>query len=414
MTDLKTWFFTEDCYPDLPEQDSYDSIRVDLPNKYCDPENASRLYNQYLDIWCAADEMGLEIMLNEHHQTATCMVPAAPIMLGILARQTKDARLLILGNPLPNRNQPVRVAEEMALVDVISKGRVEVGFVRSVPYEAAAANILPYRGSERLWESHDLILKAWTTHDGPFNFEGEWYHHRQVNIWPRPYQQPHPPVWITTGSAASTLPVAQHKHVGAIFLAGYSKVRPIFDAYRENYLKLHGEHAPLDRLAYCGLIYVGDDEKTAAEGANKMMWYMQANKVADHWKNPPGYHPPVVSANVLRGAHVSGSGAAYSTDLAEHMRRGNVFAGTPDQVYEQIKAFWEYSGGFGHMLMMGQAGHMTEQETLRSMHLYNSEVYPRLKELAKTWDPEAIMDKRADLPNRDHAEITDLAVDFVR
>ncbi len=414
MTDLKTWFFTEDCYPDLPEQDSYDSIRVDLPNKYCDPENASRLYNQYLDIWCAADEMGLEIMLNEHHQTATCMVPAAPIMLGILARQTKDARLLILGNPLPNRNQPVRVAEEMALVDVISKGRVEVGFVRSVPYEAAAANILPYRGSERLWESHDLILKAWTTHDGPFNFEGEWYHHRQVNIWPRPYQQPHPPVWITTGSAASTLPVAQHKHVGAIFLAGYSKVRPIFDAYRENYLKLHGEHAPLDRLAYCGLIYVGDDEKTAAEGANKMMWYMQANKVADHWKNPPGYHPPVVSANVLRGAHVSGSGAAYSTDLTEHMRRGNVFAGTPDQVYEQIKAFWEYSGGFGHMLMMGQAGHMTEQETLRSMHLYNSEVYPRLKELAKTWDPEAIMDKRADLPNRDHAEITDLAVDFVR
>ncbi len=414
MTDLKTWFFTEDCYPDLPEQNSYDSIRVDLPNKYCDPENASRLYNQYLDIWCAADEMGLEIMLNEHHQTATCMVPAAPIMLGILARQTKDARLLILGNPLPNRNQPVRVAEEMALVDVISKGRVEVGFVRSVPYEAAAANILPYRGSERLWESHDLILKAWTTHDGPFNFEGEWYHHRQVNIWPRPYQQPHPPVWITTGSAASTLPVAQHKHVGAIFLAGYSRVRPIFDAYRENYLKLHDEHAPLDRLAYCGLIYVGDDEKTAAEGANKMMWYMQANKVADHWKNPPGYHPPVVSANVLRGAHVSGSGAAYSTDLAEHMRRGNVFAGTPDQVYEQIKAFWEYSGGFGHMLMMGQAGHMTEQETLRSMHLYNSEVYPRLKELAKTWDPEAIMDKRADLPDRDHAEITDLAVDFVR
>jgi len=414
MTDLKTWFFTEDCYPDLPEQNSYDSIRVDLPNKYCDPENASRLYNQYLDIWCAADEMGLEIMLNEHHQTATCMVPAAPIMLGILARQTKDARLLILGNPLPNRNQPVRVAEEMALVDVISKGRVEVGFVRSVPYEAAAANILPYRGSERLWESHDLILKAWTTHDGPFNFEGEWYHHRQVNIWPRPYQEPHPPVWITTGSAASTLPVAQHKHVGAIFLAGYSRVRPIFDAYRENYLKLHGEHAPLDRLAYCGLIYVGDDEKTAAEGANKMMWYMQANKVADHWKNPPGYHPPVVSANVLRGAHVSGSGAAYSTDLAEHMRRGNVFAGTPDQVYEQIKAFWEYSGGFGHMLMMGQAGHMTEQETLRSMHLYNSEVYPRLKELAKTWDPEAIMDKRADLPDRDHAEITDLAVDFVR
>ena len=411
---MKSWWFTEDCYPHLPDESTYRSIRVDLPNQNCDPEIASDLYNRYLDLWCACDEIGLGIMLNEHHQTATCMVPAAPIMLGILARQTKNERLLILGNPLPNRNQPVRVAEEMALVDVISKGRAEVGFVRSVPYEAAAANILPYRGSDRLWEAHDLILKAWTTHDGPFNFEGEWYHHRQVNIWPRPYQQPHPPVWITTGSAGSTLPVAQHKHVAAVFLAGYSKVRPIFDAYRKNYLKLHGKHAPLDRLAYCGLIYVGDDEKAAEQGANKMMWYMKANKVADHWKNPPGYHAPAVAANVLRGAHVSGSGAAYSTDLNEHMRRGNVFAGTPDQVFEQIKAFWEYSGGFGHMLMMGQAGHMTEQETLRSMKLYNEEVYPRLKELAQTWDPEEIMEKRASMPDRDHAEINELSVDFVR
>ncbi|MGB0632620.1 MAG: LLM class flavin-dependent oxidoreductase, partial [Alphaproteobacteria bacterium] len=183
---MQSWWFTEDCYPHLPDESTYRSIRVDLPNKYCEPETAHELYNRYLDLWCACDEIGLGIMLNEHHQTATCMVPAAPIMLGILARQTSKSRLLILGNPLPNRNQPVRVAEEMALIDVISKGRVECGFVRSVPYEAAAANILPYRGSDRMWEAHDLIMKAWTTQDGPFNFEGEWYHHRQVNIWPRP------------------------------------------------------------------------------------------------------------------------------------------------------------------------------------------------------------------------------------
>ena len=129
---MQAWWFTEDCYPYLPKSETYRSIRVDLPNIHCDPEVASDLYNQYLDLWCACDEIGLEIMLNEHHQTATCMVPSAPIMLGILARQTNKARLLILGNPLPNRNQPVRVAEEMAMVDVISKGRVEGGFVRGV------------------------------------------------------------------------------------------------------------------------------------------------------------------------------------------------------------------------------------------------------------------------------------------
>ena len=90
---MKSWWFTEDCYPHLPDESTYRSIRVDLPNQNCDPEIASDLYNRYLDLWCACDEIGLGIMLNEHHQTATCMVPAAPIMLGILARQTKNERL---------------------------------------------------------------------------------------------------------------------------------------------------------------------------------------------------------------------------------------------------------------------------------------------------------------------------------
>jgi alkanesulfonate monooxygenase SsuD/methylene tetrahydromethanopterin reductase-like flavin-dependent oxidoreductase (luciferase family) len=92
-------------------------------------------------------------MLNEHHQTATCLDPAAPIMLGILARETTKARLLILGNPIANRRQPVRVAEEMAMVDNLSRGRIEVGFVRGVPYEISAVNSSPVRMSERFWEA---------------------------------------------------------------------------------------------------------------------------------------------------------------------------------------------------------------------------------------------------------------------
>jgi len=157
----------------------------------------------------------------------------------------------------------------MAMIDVLSNGRLECGFVRGVPYEASAANITAFRGSEKLWEAHDLILKAWTTHDGPFNFEGRWFHHRQVNVWPRPLQQPHPPVWITVGSGPSTVPVAGHKHVGAVFLAGYGGIRKIFDAYRAAYLAAHQVAAPLDRLAYCALIYVADTPDLARDGAQK-------------------------------------------------------------------------------------------------------------------------------------------------
>jgi alkanesulfonate monooxygenase SsuD/methylene tetrahydromethanopterin reductase-like flavin-dependent oxidoreductase (luciferase family) len=410
---MKTWFFTEDAYPYLPEADSYESIRVNLPNRNYDPKKGAELYSLYLDLWCYAEQQGLEIMLNEHHQTATCVIPAGPVMLGALARLTKTARLLILGNPIANRNQPVRVAEEMAMVDLLSNGRLECGFVRGVPYEASAANITAFRGSERLWEAHDLIVKAWTTHDGPFNFEGRWHHHRQVNIWPRPLQQPHPPVWVTVGSAPSTVPVAKHKYVGAVFLAGYNSIRKIFDGYRENYLAAHGTPAPLDRLAYCALIYVGDDAQKAREGAEKLLWYMRSNKVAPQFQNPPGYHPPAVSAQIIKGAGADAI-VPVSPTLDDQMARGNVFAGTPDQVFAQIKAFWEYSGGFGHLLMMGQAGFLTREETMRSMELFSKEVYPRLKELNAGYDEGRMKELREKLPDRALMSMDGIGLEFVR
>ena len=410
---MKTWFFTEDAYPNLPDDDTYESVRVNLPNKHFDPVLGAELYNMYLDIWCAADEMGLEIMLNEHHQTATCVLPAAPIALGVLARETKKARLLILGNPIVNRKQPIRVAEEMAYIDVLSRGRLDCGFVRGVPYEIAPANAYPYRGSEKLWEAHDLIMKAWTHHDGPFNFEGRWFHARQVNIWPRPYQQPHPPVWVTMGSAGSAAQVAQRKHIGAVFLAGYPGIRRLFDGYREGFLQAHGEEAPLDRLAYAAIVCVGENEKEAENGTEKLLWYIRSNKVAPQFNNPPGYHPPAVAANIIRGPR-PGEPDRRDPRLETQKARGNVFSGTPDQVFQQIKNFWEYSGGFGHLLMMGQAGFMTYEETLKSMKLFTEEVYPRLKELTASYDAGVMKEIRSSRPDVDSVDTGLLASEFVR
>ena len=144
---MESWWFTEDCYPHLPDESTYRSIRVDLPNQHCDPVIANDLYNRYLDLWCACDEIGLGIMLNEHHQTATCMVPAAPIMLGILARQTETSRLLILGTPLPNRNQPVRVAgqflQNRIAVIIIYHGHQDVAPTGVLHHYAVCVEVLP-------------------------------------------------------------------------------------------------------------------------------------------------------------------------------------------------------------------------------------------------------------------------------
>ena len=139
---------------------------------------------------------------------------------------------------------------------------------------------------------------------------------------------------------------------------------------------------------------------------------MEANKVPEEWSNPPGYHPPSVSAMVMRGA--AGTLVPTQPKLDQQMACGNVFAGTPDQVYEQIKAFWEYSGGFGHMLIMGQAGFLSDQDALKSMRLYSNEVYPRLRQLTAEADPGELWEKSKSAAVKDGVDLGMFGVEFVR
>ena len=381
---MRIWHFSETAYPHLPPEDDYESVRVSMPNRYYDPDIGYELYQNRIDEWCHADELGIDIMINEHHQTPTCVDPAAPIMTGVLARVTKNARLLILGNPIANRRQPVRVAEEMAMIDVMSKGRLECGFVRSVPYEIAPANSNPVRTTERMWEAHDLILKAWTSHDGPFTFEGEFFHHRMVNIWPRPYQQPHPPIWVTALSTGNATDIARKGYKLGTFLGGYEKTPPVFNAYRKAYREAgHGDEVPLENLGYSGLIFVGETEEEGRAGGQHLLWYLSHNKLPMHFKNPPGYVSIDANVMALKGAQIGVRREGWVPDLDEEMAKGIVFCGTPDQVYDQLKKFYDHVGGFGNLLSMGQAGHLSHEDTKKSLTLLAKEVYPRLKELGK-------------------------------
>ena len=240
-------------------------VRVDLPNRYYDPEKGAALFDRFIKEWQVAEEEGLEIMLNEHHQTPTCVDPAGPLLLAALARVTSKARLLILGNPVANRRQPVRVAEEMAFADILSHGRIEVGFVRGVPYELSPANSNPVYTNERQWEAIDLIIKALTTHDGPFSHEGRFFHARRVNIWPRPYQPPHPPIWVSSTSPDGAARVGARGFVQATFLTGYNATKPVFEAYRRGWREAgRGKDVPIDRLAYAAFVFTADSEARGA------------------------------------------------------------------------------------------------------------------------------------------------------
>jgi alkanesulfonate monooxygenase SsuD/methylene tetrahydromethanopterin reductase-like flavin-dependent oxidoreductase (luciferase family) len=379
---MKAWHFSETAYPFLPLADTYPSIRVTLPNRNYDPAKGAALYDRYIDEWLIAEDEGVEIMLNEHHQTATCVDPAAPLMLAALARLTKTARLLILGNPIANRRQPVRVAEEMAMIDVLSHGRLEAGFVRGVPYEISPANSNPLRMNERHWEALDLIIKAWTQHDGPFSHEGRFFHHRMINIWPRPLQQPHPPVWVSTTSPGGAAAVGARGFVQATFLTGFDATRKVYDGYRRGWREAgRGADVPVHRLAYAALVYAAADERQAHTGAEKLLWYITSNKVPRHFANPPGYVPVAANVQILRGAENPLSAFGKSASVEGAIEAGIMFAGTPDQVVRQIKKHYDYVGGWGHLLIMGQAGFLEHDETVLGIRTFAREVYPRLKEM---------------------------------
>lgn len=387
---MRTWYFSEMAYHPAWEAGlAGGSLRVVLPNGNVDPQVAHGLLNRYLDEFALCDEVGIDIMVNEHHATATCMTVSVPMALAIIARETKRARLLSLGNPIANRPDPVRVAEEMAWLDVLSGGRIELGLVKGAAYEIAPANSNPARIMRRYWEAHDLILKALSTHDGPFSWEGEYFHYRNVNIWPRPIQQPHPPIWMTGMSAATGRVAAERGHVVGTLLSG-GIAKPMFDAYRARAREL-GWEAGADRMAYAAVIGVGHTRAEGYRRADLIAGYVRtAPVVAEAFTNPPGYNTIPANVAMLKAGKKKGRIVAdrngnlidaTQATVEDLMATDTVFAGTPDDVYTQIKDFNTRMGGVGHLLFFGQGGHLDHKDTVENITLFAREVAPRLREL---------------------------------
>jgi alkanesulfonate monooxygenase SsuD/methylene tetrahydromethanopterin reductase-like flavin-dependent oxidoreductase (luciferase family) len=337
-----------------------------------------------------ADELGLNIMVNEHHAAATCMSTSCMTTLAILARQTQKARLLALGIPLANRSNPLRVAEEIAMVDALSGGRLEMGFVKGAAYELFMSNRQPTGFMGRFWEAHDLILAALTNDGDNFSWEGEHFHYRTVSMWPRPIQQPLPPIWMTASSASSAAEYGRRGYTCATFLSG-AVARSVFAGYRDAYMRTHGVQAGQDKLAYLALVACASDRATAFRRAEAMKSYFTtAARLDPQFRNPWGFNPVDANIRALRAGPAAmrprmRNGKPLSVDgsIEEYMDAGLFFVGTPDEVHDQLVRFHGETGGFGNLLMMGQAGELDHKDTVDNLTLVAREVAPRLAELAE-------------------------------
>ena len=160
--------FTERAYVNYTEEDVRNSpneaVRLTFSNSNFDPQEGHYLYNMYLDEYQYSEEVGFDgLMLNEHHNTPTCLGATMNLEAAILARTTTKPKIVLLGNPLPIFDNPLRLAEELAEIDMISGGRLVSGFVRGTGVESLATNTNPLYNRERFEEAHDLVLKTWTT-----------------------------------------------------------------------------------------------------------------------------------------------------------------------------------------------------------------------------------------------------------
>src|SRR5438309_7312453 len=232
---MQAWYHCENVYPVVPQEilDRAPSVRASLPNKYCDPKIAADLFAECLDEHLMCDDLGVNVVSIEHHSGINSLYGSSPMILGILARQTKKVRILSLGTLITIRPDPVRVAEEYATADVISRGRLEIGFVKSGDSEMVSGNANLVGYVDRFWEAIDLILKSLTSHDGPVSWEGKHFTHRHVNIWPPPYQRPHPPLWAATGDPETSAELGRRGMVNALVLRGSEAIKREDVMFRE-------------------------------------------------------------------------------------------------------------------------------------------------------------------------------------
>lgn len=383
---MRFWYFTEQSYhPAWNEVDG--PIRIVPPSSALDPRVVADLYNRYLDEYVLADELGFDIMVNEHHESLSCMSVSPNMTLTALARQTRNARLLCLGVPMASRSDPLRVAEELAMLDNISRGRLEFGFVKGSGWEMYISNQNPARMMERYWEGHDLVLKAFATRDGPFSWEGKYFQYRAVNVIPPIYQYPCPPMWMPGASRESAKAAAERGYILASFLCGH-QAKSAFRTYREHYRATHGHEAEIDRLAYLGMAVTADNDAEARRRAEKLYayWSSVPRSPAGTF-NPPGYSS--IDANAVaflkgsvrpyQGVMPDGTPLPANPPLELLAEAGLLFWGTPDQVVRQIQRFADQVGGLGHFLCMGQGGFLSHEETVSSLKLLASDVYPAFK-----------------------------------
>jgi alkanesulfonate monooxygenase SsuD/methylene tetrahydromethanopterin reductase-like flavin-dependent oxidoreductase (luciferase family) len=368
---------------DFAEADKHRAYWVVLPNRLYDPVAGADLYQEYIDQLVYAAELGFDgVCVNEHHQTAYGLMPAPNLIASILIDRTRgtNVRIPVIGRALPLVSNPVAVAEEFAMLDNLSKGRLIAGFVRGIGNEYHSSGLNPTSSQQRFLEAHDIIVRAWRE-DGPFSFEGEHHNLRYVNPWPRCYQQPHPPIWIPSQGSAETIEWAAAPERRYPFIITFQPAASILrnhTAYREA-ARRYGYEASGDQLGWAAPIYVAESDEVAERESGEHIERLFNDYLYSPLEMliPPGY----TSIRSLKAILTNRGGTVFEPQtLRQLVDKSTFVVGSPTTVRDKI-AEMQSRTGFKKMVCMIQFGTLPDPLVRKSMQLFAEDVMPGLRGL---------------------------------
>jgi len=345
-----------------------------VPPSYQDPNISMQSYQEGMEECEFAEEMGFDwVSLSEHHYSGNRTTPNPAVMAAAVAERCKRAKIALFGQLLP-LNNPVRAAEEIGMLDNLTGGRLVVAFMRGTLTEDQVYGVNPAEGRERLIEAMDLVLKA-LTEPQPFSWEGRYYQFRTVSVWPRPVQQPLPPMIVATRSEDSVQYAAANRLGLGVAYAPVDHVARVTDKYNQ-WCREAGWQPTPDQIVYRGSICLAETDRQA----EKSVEGLKATGLGRGMAMRPSVSQAVRAARAGEeyDPRTSSPGSTQG-DMADDARGLINFIGGPDTIVKQLKEFHDHCGTGVVDLAFQQPG-IGHREVLKEIELFGREVLPRIKE----------------------------------
>ena len=353
-----------------------------LPKRHFNPKVAVRNYEEHLEAWVFMEDLGFDgVGFNEHHTSPYGLMTSPNLMAAAASQRTKRIKLLILGNLLPI-HEPLRLAEELAMLDCMSNGRLIAGFARGIPREYNVYGVSLSESRERFEEAWEIIKLVWM--EESFSYEGKFWTYHDVAIWPRPLQQPHPPVRVPVTSSQETIEWAARENI-AINPGGQTPgVSQDIVRYYAECLKKNGYQSTPDHITVGSSVHVADSREQAIEEAAPYTLYFNrtlfshGNVYDRTLQQQAGYGTGVYDYLRPENRELMSRPPTFRNMTIEDIERNERLPwGTPEEVIERLISLADVMGA-GTLQLNFNQGAMPHKMFMQQLERFGKDVLPAL------------------------------------